>query len=422
MTCLLLLKGADPNIANKSGITPLTIAERMGFTKIISVLLICGAISLESKHPQNSKRLSIMGDTKKKEKHEIHGTSNQTQGLFGSFSKKAFNGTEKIDEEGKILVQSSMETGIMILPDAAYLGFQTQLISVIRQDTLKDADEAGSTVLMKAAYAGHHVLVKDLLDLGCDPDAMDKSGNTSLVWAVLSGKGRVVQILYESGSNIDGAVPYSKKVGIKIKGQMTPLIAAAYHGHLSISKFLLKEKCNINLRCGKGEGKSAIMVAACARKPEIVKLLIQYNAILDPKIDTWLTKGSNQMKKSVADKNAWVCLEGENALYRKDKASIYDLSSVGQNTISSKENVKNLGNKSVYYCSEDQDPIDEIYELLQNTVIAGPNVLKTPSPLETEINNENSPVKSSGIQPRTGAKRNPMFRNGLNLDVSCSSC
>jgi len=56
------------------------------------------------------------------------------------------------------------------------------------------------------------------------------------------------------------------------------------------------------------------------------------------------------MKKSVADKNAWVCLEGENALYRKDKASIYDLSSVGQNTICSKENVKNnLGNKSVYY-------------------------------------------------------------------------
>jgi len=312
MTCLLLLKGADPNLANKSGMTPLMVAERMSFHKIVDVLTICGAISTEPKPISSSPKRSSLPVEKKKDKNEI--AVNANQGLFGSFSKRAFAGPEKIDEEGKTLVQASMETGIMILPDAAYLGFQTQIISVIRQDTLKDTDEAGSTVLMKAAYAGHFILVKDLLELGCDPDAMDKTGNTALVWAVLSGKGRIIQALYEAGANIDGAVPYSKKVGIQIKGQLTPLMAAAYHGHISIMRYLLKEKCDASLRCGKGEGKTAVMVAACARRGEAVKLLLQHNAPFDVEIEKWLAKGALQMKKITAERNAWICLDGETGL------------------------------------------------------------------------------------------------------------
>lgn len=242
------------------------IAERMGFTKIIDVLILCGAT--KTNNSKNTPTTSTTTTDKSEKKKEAIIAN---QGLFGSFSKSKTQ--EPIDQEGVNLVQASMETGIMILPDAAYLGFQNQLIAVIRPETLKDTDEAGSTVLMKAAYAGHYVLVKDLWDLGCDPDAMDKSGNTALVWAVLGGRAQVVQGLYENGAHIDGAVPYCKKLGIQIKGQMTPLMAAAYCGHLGIAKFLIKEKCNINLRCGSGTGKSALMVAACSRRIDIVRLL-----------------------------------------------------------------------------------------------------------------------------------------------------
>ena len=47
MTCILLLKGANPNIANKSGVTPLTIAHRMGFKNVVDVLIKCGAIAVD---------------------------------------------------------------------------------------------------------------------------------------------------------------------------------------------------------------------------------------------------------------------------------------------------------------------------------------------------------------------------------------
>lgn len=431
MTCLLLLKGANPNFANKSGVTPLMIAERMSFSKIIDALTICGAISAANEPKSTPKRNSLLPQEKKKEKDIL---LNPTQGLFGSFSKHASTEPEKIDEDGKALVQASMETGIMILPDAAYLGFQNQIISVIRQDTLKDTDEAGSTVLMKAAYSGHTVLVKDLLDLGCDPDAMDKTGNTALVWAVLSGKGKVMQILYESGANIDGAVPYSKKLGIKIKGQMTPLIAASYHGHISMMKYLLKEKCDISLRCGNGAGKTALMVAACSRRVDAVKLLLQHNAPFDADYEHWLTKGSLSMKKTTTDRNAWVYLDGDKALHLCDQNSKYDLVSLESSSVSnSKNNFKNtIGNTLSYYSVEDHNAIDEIYRLLRDkdslahpeaSILATtPYVASPKSAISTDVptnpkfgNNNNSP--SSGvIQRRVSTKRNAGYRNGLNLD------
>jgi ankyrin repeat protein len=419
MTCLLVLKGANPNLANKSGITPLMIAERMNFQKIADVLTICGAISSEPRPNQPSPKRTSLVLEKKKDKNEA--SVNANQGLFGSFSKRPFTGPEKIDEEGKNLVQASMETGIMILPDAAYLGFQNQIISVIRQDTLKDTDESGSTVLMKAAYAGHSILVKDLLDLGCDPDAMDKTGNTALVWAVLSGKGEIVQTLYGAGANIDGAVPYSKKLGIKIKGQMTPLMAAAYHGHISIMSYLLKEKCDTSLRCGKGEGKTAVMVAACARRVEAVKLLLQHKAPFDMDIEQWLKKGAIQMKKISSDRNAWICLDGDNAVHYKNKSSNPDLSLHSSNGFPiAKNNAKTkLTNRFSYYSTEEHDVIDVIYNLLQNKNSLQTNSLP-PSPENSSpsTENESSPKGSSLIQRRPSFKRNQGYRNGLNLDVS----
>ncbi|KAJ3359560.1 hypothetical protein HDU91_004897 [Kappamyces sp. JEL0680] len=432
MTCILLLKGGDPNIANKSGVTPIMIANRMGFSKIVDVLLMCGAIasskpSLASPHSaayfksqlnteelEASDRIAVITKDRRKESSV---SPNPTQGLFGSFRQKSGRLPEAIDEEGKTIVQAAMETGVMILPDAAYLGFQTQLISVIRRDTLQDADEEGSTILMKAAYAGHVSLVKDLLDLGCDADAMDKYGNTALVWAVLGGKIKMVKLLNENGANIDGAVPYCKKSGTVIRGQMTPLIAACYHGRNSIVSYLIKEGCDVNLRCGYGKGRSAIMIAAWSRRKETVQTLISNRAFVDPDVDSWLTKGIMYMKKTVSEKNAWIGVNLESVLQRRDQNSRNDLS-----LITSSSRRQSIQDKFVFFTTEESNLVGDIHSLL--TSRAGVDVkdvkdLATPQSAALQLLPpalEPQGSASSLKRMSTNRKRNTEFRQGLNLD------
>jgi ankyrin repeat protein len=405
MTCVLLLKGADPNIANRSGVMPLMIAQRMGFTRIVKVLLQCGAIETEKNDPiAVNRRKSIIDHSEAERSGQI---LNHTQGLFGSFSaSKPIRGqtVEVIDEDIRDLVQVSMETGVMILPDAAYLGFQEPLLSVLRTETLIDTDDEGATILMKAAYRGHFDLVKELLNRGIDPDAMDKNGNTAMVWAVLGGKAKVAKLIFEMGGSIDGAVPNCMKIGVHIKGQLTPLIAAAYYGHNNIVEFLVKEKCDVNLRVGSGKGKSALMVAAWARRKETVKILLLHRAYVDANVDEWLTKGIIQLKKLLKEKNPWMDNALDNIPHRKDQTSNNQLNQINASRRAS------LQDKFVYFSSEDNDVTAEITGLL--SARAGVPVSQLNSN-QLDIVGNNSQIS---LKSQTRSKRISGMRQGMNLD------
>jgi ankyrin repeat protein len=406
MTCILLLKGADPNIANRSGIMPYTIAVRMGFTRIAKVLLDCGATQTEIKGPgDNNKRRSLLNPPEEKS-----GPLNHTQGLFGSFStSKPIRGptVEILDEEMRDLVQISMEAGVMILPDAAYLGLKDQVLAAVKQETLSDADDEGATILMKAAYRGHAELVKELMDRGSDPDAMDKKGNTALVWAVLGGKAKIAKLIYEMGGNIDGAVPHCKKIGVHIKGQLTPLLAACYFGHNNIVEFLIKEKCDVNLRVGIGKGKSALMVAAWTRRKETVKILLMNKAFVDPHADEWLTKGIIELKKILQEKNPWVENGLDNIPRRKDQTSNNQLNHI--TSVPSRKT--SLKDKFIYFSTEDNDITSEISEMLCSSHISGQSSTGTLNTVGTNSITSNLTLKAPHIR-----NRNSGMRQGLNFD------
>ena len=400
IVCLLLLKGADANLKNNSGVTALTIATRMRFLSIAKVLLKFGAIVQEHKDNVDL-RLLMEQNEETAIMDEANSDVNHTEGLFGSFgTTKIIKGAkvEVMDEEFRDIVNMSLETGQMIPSDVAFLGKEEELSEAIIQDHLEDRDDNGATMLMKASFKGHLKLVKHLLSLKCSVDAVDKQGNTAMVWAALKGHLRVVKELRQRGASVDGAVAATKALD-RFTGQVTPLFACAFNGHFSIAEFLAQEQCDVNIRCGIGRGRSALMIAAWARHIDIVKLLLENKAYVDPNVDMWLAKGMVQLKRIKQERNVWTTF-GVQAT-KKD---------LGKNRRAS------LQDKLTYLDARDNELIVQMQNLLIGK--AGVSVAKMVPAKDSDI----KPRPNSTIQLRKsvetlGSSNFKPFRAALNFDV-----
>ena len=403
IVCVLLLKGADPNIKNKSGVTPLVIAIRMKFLKIAQVLLKFGAIVEEHKDNVDLKQLMANEyEALETKSEEPIGGINHTEGLFGSFStNKIVKGArvERLDEELCDIVKLSLETGQLIPADAAFLGRDEELTKDVIEGHLDDRDDNGATILMKAAYKGHYRLVKQLLELKCEVDAADKQGNTALVWAALKGHLRIVKLLREHGASVDGTVTTIRKLE-KFNGQITPLFASSFKGHKSVASYLVQEHCDVNLRCGSGRGRSALMIAAWTRNIEIVKLLLESKAYVDPNVDVWLAKGMVQMKRIGRERNVWTTFGME--VTRKDE---------GKNRRAS------LQDKLTYLDAQD----NEVMLQMQNLLIgkAGVTVAKMAPPKEGDVVQvrPKSVIQLRKSEENLGSGTIKPYRAAINFDV-----
>ncbi|KAI8903890.1 ankyrin repeat-containing domain protein, partial [Powellomyces hirtus] len=133
----------------------------------------------------------------------------------------------------------------MPLHDAAYLGIAADQIPLVPKHYLTHPDELGSTPLMKAAAKGHLHIVEALLARSVDLNAVDRFGNTALVWAAYAGKRDVVKELTAQKHCVSATPPTSSPTlpdpapGWTYQNAMTPLIAASIAGHPSIIEHLL---------------------------------------------------------------------------------------------------------------------------------------------------------------------------------------
>ncbi|KAK0441195.1 ankyrin [Desarmillaria tabescens] len=59
----------------------------------------------------------------------------------------------------------------------------------------------GNTLLMLAAYAGHHALAKELISLGADPNRLNDRGQSIVAGAVFKGHGDTVKVLVDAGAD-----------------------------------------------------------------------------------------------------------------------------------------------------------------------------------------------------------------------------
>ncbi|KAK0481955.1 ankyrin [Armillaria luteobubalina] len=86
--------------------------------------------------------------------------------------------------------------------DAARNGDASVLVPAINAGLPPDlTNPEGNTLLMLAAYAGHHVLAKELLSRGADPNSLNDRGQSIVAGAVFKGYRDTVRVLVEAGAD-----------------------------------------------------------------------------------------------------------------------------------------------------------------------------------------------------------------------------
>ncbi|KAJ3086621.1 hypothetical protein HK102_012820 [Quaeritorhiza haematococci] len=337
--------------------------------------------------------------------------------------------------------------------NAAYLGAVNALSRVLNlhPEIIESSDESGCTALMKAAYKGHVGVVKELLKHKgkLEVDATDTQGHTALVWAAVGGEMECVKLLVEEGgADVNGSSvvrntvdagggdnddlkeksdekstttdetesevagkspsPQSTTAQTLVSEAVTPLVSAAFRGHMNIVQYLLEKGAEINARVcvnaigtsKKGlsggdngnlflqEGKTALMVAAWMMRTEIVRYLLTHGAKVDSEASDWLKKGALFLRRSWVEQNAWRSITSMETLHHHQRTpstgvggssafgSVNNISTLASQTLQQPEAPRHhrresLKEKLWYFTAEENEMLTQIQELIVKSMVEG---------------------------------------------------
>lgn len=198
----LLTLGANPNIADDEGVTPLMNAITNNNFNMVKILVSKGA-SIKAKDKKNNTVLN----------YALKSPSN------GNIVKFL------IDQGAKINQWS----------DENVLGDVQNLIKGGVDPNIRDS--TSDTALMGAAKAQNLNMVNFLLSKRADPNLTNNDGNTALMLASISGSLPIVQLLLKRGA----------KINMANNDGNTALILAAMNGKSDIVNFLVTSNANYNI-------------------------------------------------------------------------------------------------------------------------------------------------------------------------------
>ena len=173
-------------------------------------------------------------------------------------------------------------------------------------------DRWGRTALMWASAFGHLDCIRFLIEKGgADVNAKSsREGDTALILATTANRLDVVQLLQDSGADVDDN---------NGKG-LTALMVAAYYGIQDIAETILKRNATVNQRISgrtgrfislPGGGKTALVLASGRANLGTLKVLIDHGAEVDAKDDggntalmAAVTNGNLDVVKALLESNA----------------------------------------------------------------------------------------------------------------------
>lgn len=266
---LLLTQGYDPLQIDHQGQTPLTLASRQGYVKVLSVLLEWA----KNQEPEIATRMMEHVDSE--------GWTALRSAAWGGHSEAV-----RLLLDAGAVVDGCDSEGRTALRAAAWGGHEEIVLTLLDYGAQVDkADSNGRTPLIAAAYMGHHEAVEILLDHNAEVDLADGDGRTALSVAALcvptaaglKGYGAVVSLLLERGAD----------PGHRDHDGMTPLLLAAYEGHDDVVELLLEAGADVDETAGPDGNVPAaaavtpLLAAAAMGHMKTVSRLLFWGAAVD---------------------------------------------------------------------------------------------------------------------------------------------
>ncbi|KAJ3142493.1 hypothetical protein HK100_002936 [Physocladia obscura] len=289
LAAIFLIKGADPNKENRSGVSPTCLALRLfGHEhKLTQHLSSQGGKLSQDEFAKSAKRLHFFN---KNSLFAPHLNQMQTQALLVSNEKCDF-----------------MKSAKSMASNSCWSRIQNRVLTAIPKNKLNPHSAAylnsnlpSITPLMKAAFKGHLSLIERFVDKNSDIDLVDARGLSALSYACYSGNFDVVRYFVETVKakiNCSLAGSENEEKPFTQKFTPTPLILAVINGHRDIVKYLIERGAIINMRIGPAKGYTALMIACWLRKLDMVKLLLSFGAELDSETESWVKIGVQKLKK-----------------------------------------------------------------------------------------------------------------------------